>query len=228
MDGSAVLCMRGVCKSFPSARGPVDVLRDVTLSVHRGDFVAVTGPSGSGKTTLAHLCALLDRPTSGSLLFDEQDVSAMDEQQRTSIRKHKIGMVFQKFSLLPHRTARENVLFRFRYLDRRPDDAGELALAALARLGLAHVADRPARVLSGGEMQRVAIARAVAETPHLLIADEPTGNLDAGSAAEVMQCFRHLNREGITILMVTHNTDLLPYCNRHLLCTVGGVSEVAA
>jgi putative ABC transport system ATP-binding protein len=193
----------------------------VDLTVRAGDFVMVTGPSGSGKSTLLHLAALLDHPSEGRLVFEGRDVSALAETELCGIRKHRIGMVFQKYCLLPHRSVLENVLFRFRYTGHTPERARAAALGALRQMDMEAVLNRPARVLSGGEMQRVAIARAVALRPALLVADEPTGNLDAGTAGAVMQCFRTLHREGLTILMVTHNAALLPFCTRHLLCRDG-------
>jgi putative ABC transport system ATP-binding protein len=181
----------------------------------------ITGPSGSGKTTLLNLAALLDRPSSGRLLLEGQDLSAMPEGGLCRLRKTRIGMVFQKFCLLPHRSALANVRFRFRYLESEPAAAEARAREVLAQMGLAGMADRPARLLSAGEMQRVAVARAVVLRPALLLADEPTGNLDASMARVVMECFRELNRQGLTILMVTHNTALLPYGTRRLMCRDG-------
>jgi putative ABC transport system ATP-binding protein len=222
-----VLEMRGVTKSFATTAGRVDVLRGVDLAVRRGDFVAITGPSGSGKSTLLNLAALLDRPTSGEVCLDGQDVTRLDDESACEIRKLKVGMVFQQFHLLPRRSVRENVLFRFRYTDRAPDETGRAAEFALDAVGLSAIAQRAARLLSGGEMQRVAIARAIALRPALLVADEPTGNLDRASAEGVMDCFTRMNRAGLTILLVTHNEHLLHYCTRHLACRDGRVEECA-
>lgn len=220
----AVLQMRGVTKQYPSPAGPVVVLRGVNLQVVPGEFVMVTGPSGSGKTTLLNLAALLDHPTSGDVVFRGEDVSASAEERLCDARKRNIGVVFQRFHLLPNRSALENVLFRFRYVTYTDRDARAAAESALAAVGLSSVADRKARLLSAGEMQRVAIARAVALRPDLLVADEPTGNLDRAAAEEIMACFRLLHGQGITILMATHNEALLKYASRHLVCR-GGVLE---
>jgi putative ABC transport system ATP-binding protein len=215
---TAVFAMSRVVRRFDSHGSSVPVLRGVDLAVRRGEFVAITGPSGSGKSTLLHLAALLDAPDEGSLVFDGQDTAKLTDAQLCRLRGRAVGMVFQRFCLLPHRTVRQNVAFRYRYVD--DDDAGADTASRVERvlvaLDLSHVADRPVRLLSGGEMQRVAIARAVAMEPSLLIADEPTGNLDRSAAQSVMQAFRQLNERGLTILMVTHNEGLLQYCSRRL------------
>lgn len=218
-----ILEMKRVTKSFPTPAGRVDVLRGVDVSVFPGEFVTISGPSGSGKSTFLNVAALLDSPSGGTLLFDGVDFSRMDEADLCRRRKERVGMVFQKYCLLPHRTAYENVLFRFRYLAAGPADAARRAREALDALGLASVAFTPARLLSGGEMQRVAIARAIASPPALLAADEPTGNLDAAAARAVMECLRKLNRDGMTVLMVTHNESLLAYGTRHMRCRDGRI-----
>jgi putative ABC transport system ATP-binding protein len=220
---SPVLEMSGVIKSFPSPSGPVDVLKGVDLEIRPGEFVLVTGPSGSGKTTLLNLAALMDHPTAGEVLFDGVNVSAMNEEYLCAVRKNKIGMVFQRFCLLSNRSALENVLFRFRYVEGMNGEARALASQALAAVGLSGIADRQVRKLSAGEMQRVAIARAVALKPDLLVADEPTGNLDKDSANVAMNCFQTLNKQGITVLMVTHNEALKTYATRHVVCRNGAL-----
>lgn len=219
--GEPVIELRGVRKSFATPHGEVQVLHGVDLCVRSGEFVAITGPSGSGKTTLLNLAALLDQPTSGEIVFRGEAVSSLDELRLCDIRKRRVGMVFQRFSLLSRRSAFDNVLFRFRYLGGGSRDRMTQAAEALRMVGLSAVADRPARLLSSGEMQRVAIARAVVVRPDLLVADEPTGNLDEDATEAVMKCFADLNRSGITVLMVTHNPALLAYSSRHLACRDG-------
>ena len=209
MDGAPQerLRLEDVRKSFRGPAGAVEVLRGVSLALGAGEFGVVTGPSGSGKTTLLMVAGLLLPADAGQVRFAGREISGLDEGARAEIRKHGVGMVFQKFCLLPHRSALDNVLFRFRYLRHDPRAARELAAAALERVGLAAKAQQAARLLSAGEMQRVAIARALALPPQLLLADEPTGNLDPESAARIMALFRELNRGGMSILLVTHNPD---------------------
>ncbi len=211
-----VLQMRRVTKHFSTPRGPVEVLRGIDVTIPRGHFVALTGPSGSGKSTFLNLAALLDTPTSGEQFLDGDDVARLSERDLCAVRKEKIGMVFQKFCLLPHRSALDNVLFRFRYLDTPHHEARAHAEAALKTVGLLNQADQPVRLMSGGEMQRVAVARAVAHRPSLLVADEPTGNLDRTSAESVMEVFARLHQQGITVVLVTHNEELLHYAETHL------------
>lgn len=226
MSGSAdILQFHDVSKSFRASHGSVDVLHSVSLSLAEGEFAIITGPSGSGKSTFLHLAALLDVPTSGKLLFEEQEIASLCGTELCDLRKNSIGVIFQKYYLLPHRSVFENVLFRFRYLDYSGSEATTRAHQALEMMHLSAIADRPARLLSGGEMQRVAIARAVALMPKLLIADEPTGNLDSSSANAVMDYLRMLNRAGLTILMATHNESFLKYCSRHLVCNDGRIAN---
>jgi putative ABC transport system ATP-binding protein len=224
---SPALEMKAVSKSFFTSAGRVDVLRRVDIVVEHGDFVAVTGPSGSGKSTLLNLAALLDRPTAGRVWLDGADTSALDSDAACDMRKLKVGMIFQQFHLLPHRSVLENVMFRFRYTGHAPEAAREAAEVALAKVGLSAIAKRAARLLSGGEMQRVAIARAIALRPALLVADEPTGNLDRASAEAVMEILRQMNDDGLAILLVTHNEGLLRYCGRHAVCREGSLEAVA-
>ncbi|MBN1669527.1 MAG: ABC transporter ATP-binding protein [Kiritimatiellae bacterium] len=227
-DSATVLEMHGVGKAFPTPRGSVQVLRDVAFALRPGEFVAVTGPSGSGKSTFLNLAGLLDQPSAGRVLIEGRDVSALDEAALSAIRKNCVGMVFQNFHLLPHRSVRENVAFRFRYVDIERGAALDAADRTLAALGLGHLREQPARLLSGGEMQRVAIARAVALRPKLLLADEPTGNLDRDSAHTVMETFRGLNEDGISVILATHNESLLAYCARRFVCRDGRLEEQAA
>jgi len=225
IERGPILEMEDVRKHFVSPHGRVEVLSGVSFSVLSGEFVMVTGPSGSGKTTLLNLASLMDQPSEGRVVFAGSDVSDLDENGLCETRKTHVGVVFQRFFLLPHRSAFDNVLFRFRYLDTDAREAHRAAEESLEWVGLSALRDRPARVLSVGEMQRVAIARAVALEPKLLVADEPTGNLDHASSDGVMECFHRLNERGITILMVTHDEGLLEHAGRHLECKDGVVKN---
>lgn len=213
----------GVTRSFATSSGTRTVLNDVNLSVFPGDFSAITGPSGSGKSTLLNLCALLDEPSSGEVYFEGAATSHMTEDQLNNLRKTAVGMVFQHYCLLPYRTVLENVLFRFRYLDLAHKTVRELARHALNMVGMADFEDRPANLLSGGEMQRVGIARAIALRPRVLVADEPTGNLDRRAADQVMSCLQELGGDDMTILLVTHDESLLQYTSRQLRCREGSI-----
>jgi len=194
----------------------------VDLEIQAGEFCVITGPSGSGKTTLLNLAALLDVPTRGHLAFEGESIGPGDTRRAREIRRERIGMIFQQFHLLPHRSVLDNVRFRFRYLK---DEARDRADAVLDELGLSAVKHQKARLLSGGEMQRVAIARALVHPPRLIVADEPTGNLDAATVADVMRAMAQLHGRGIAVLLVTHNPALLPYATRHLVCEDGGIHE---
>lgn len=216
-----ILQLNNLKKSFPSPDGHVEVLRGINLTVERGDFLMITGPSGSGKSTILNLSAMLDTPTSGTIRFNGKEVSDLEDFELCRIRKKEIGMVFQKFCLLPHRSVMDNVLFRFRYLEEVPENAFKLASDILHQIGLGNISSRYARLLSAGEMQRTAIARAMVLRPTLLVADEPTGNLDGASTHTVMECFRALNQSGLTIIMVTHNQNLLEFGTKHKICREG-------
>jgi putative ABC transport system ATP-binding protein len=190
----------------------VQALKGVDVSLKSGEFVSIIGPSGSGKSTLLNLLGCLDRPTEGSVMLDGTDVSKMGERQLTDMRCKKIGYVFQKFYLLPFLTALENVELQARLAGMK-DSRGK-AEEALKLVGLEGRMGHMPKEMSGGEQQRVAIARALVKAPKLLLADEPTGNLDTATGSEVMQTLKDLNAQGLTILMVTHNPDLAAQTDR--------------
>ena len=186
----------------------VPALQGVTLSINEGDFTALMGPSGCGKSTLLHLLGCLDRPTRGKVLFNEQDVSSLGDRQLTQIRAKSVGFIFQTFHLMPTLTVNENVILQLRLAGFGRRERSQLAEEALERVGLGQRLGHRPRQLSGGERQRVAIARALAKKPKLLLADEPTGNLDSQRGAEIIDILKQLHGEGQTILIVTHDADL--------------------
>ena len=183
---------------------PVHALIDVDLQVTPGEWLAITGPSGAGKSTLLNVLGCLDRPTSGSYLLDGIDTAKLNDSQRAGLRSRRIGFVFQAFHLLPHRTVLENVMLAEVYRKQSQHGRQERARAALERVGLGHRVDFFPTKLSGGEKQRVAIARALVGSPSLLLCDEPTGNLDSKSSADLLNLFEKLNQEGLTPVSYTH------------------------
>jgi putative ABC transport system ATP-binding protein len=196
----------------PGGGPPVEALRGVSLRIERGDFVAIVGSSGSGKSTLLNVLGLLDRPDAGRYLLDGEDVARLDVDRQAGVRNRRLGFVFQAFHLLPRASALENVELPLLYSDR--EDIAGRGRRALERVGLGDRLDHRPSELSGGQQQRVAIARALVNEPDLLLADEPTGNLDAGSAGEVLSVFESLNRAGNTIVIVTHDPAIAGRCQR--------------
>ena len=219
----AVVHLEDIHKTYDSGDVPVHAVRGVSLAIHRGEFVALMGASGSGKSTLMNILGCLDRPSGGRYLLDGTDVSGLDRDERADIRSHKLGFVFQGFNLLARTTALENVELPMMYspLKLSARQMRERALEFLEIVGLANRDDHFPNQLSGGQQQRVAIARALTNRPELLLADEPTGNLDSQTSVEVMGVFQRLNDQGITILMVTHELDIAQYCRRNLVLRDG-------
>jgi putative ABC transport system ATP-binding protein len=204
-------------RSYALGDVTVHALRGVSLEIEAGAFIAVVGASGSGKSTLMNILGLLDRPTSGSYHLDGQDVSGFDRDRRADLRNKKIGFIFQNFSLLPRTTALENVELPLLYNGRghRPAERHAKAMELLTAVSLADRAHHTPNQLSGGQQQRVAIARSLVNDPELLLADEPTGNLDSRTSVEIMEILQRLNREkGITVLLITHEHDIAEYGTR--------------
>jgi putative ABC transport system ATP-binding protein len=212
-----VIQVKNLVKTYVVGEVEVRALRGVNLEVERGEFLAVTGPSGSGKSTFMHIAGCLDRPTSGQYLLDGDDVSRMSKDQLAAVRNRKIGFVFQGFNLLSRTSALDNVELPLLYAGSglKTAQRHKLAMEVLTAVGLHNRADHHPNQLSGGQQQRVAIARALINSPSILLADEPTGNLDTRTSIEVMDIFQRLNRErGITVLLITHEMDIAEYGTR--------------
>ncbi len=215
-----------VTRIFP---GPpaVQALRNVNLDVEKGEYLAIIGPSGSGKSTMLNTLGLLDRPSSGLYEFDGVDVSELSDDERADLRGGAIGFVFQSFHLLPTRTVLDNVILSTTYAGFPKEEREGRARDALSRVGLEHRLDFYPGTLSGGERQRVALARAVATSPRLLLADEPTGNLDRANSEGVMQLFEELSEDGLTIIMITHDSAVAQSAHRRVQISDGQLSKVA-
>ena len=203
----------------------VPVLKNVDFSMEEGEYVAIMGPSGSGKTTLMNIIGCLDQATEGSFILDGQDIRSCTENTMSDIRLNKIGFVFQSFHLLPRQTALANVEMPLNYAKVPRKERRERALKALERVGLSDRVNFRPNQLSGGQMQRVAIARAIVNNPKLLLADEPTGALDSKSGAQVMELFKKLNEEGVTVLMITHDPEIASHARRVVMIRDGELTE---
>ena len=211
-----------ISKHYGTGDSAVSALKEVNFTIDEGEFVAVMGESGSGKSTLLSILGTLNSPTSGKLIVDDVDVYALGKDARADFRRESIGFVFQNFNLIPYLTLAENVMLPLATARDKRAKKRTLALAALERVGLSEKAGRLPSQISGGEQERVAIARAIVGRPPIILADEPTGNLDSKTGKEIMGIFDGLNAEGMTIIMVTHNPDYAAYANR-VLKVVDGV-----
>ncbi|MBP8852173.1 MAG: ABC transporter ATP-binding protein [Moraxellaceae bacterium] len=210
-----IIFTKGIIKEFPSGTGPVRILHDIDLEVNAGEFVALMGPSGSGKSTLMNILGCLDSPTAGEYLLNGESVAYREADQLAIIRNKAIGFVFQGFNLLPRSTLADNVALPLIYAGIPSAERQARAADMLARVGLGNRLNAYPAQISGGQQQRVAIARALVNRPTLLLADEPTGNLDTKTSAEIMTLFESLNREdGITVVLVTHETDIAAHGHR--------------
>jgi putative ABC transport system ATP-binding protein len=226
MANDPLISLRGVTKTYGSGATAFQALKGIDLEVESGDFAAVMGPSGSGKSTAMNILGCLDVPTTGTFLFKGVPVEKLDRDQRALLRRRYLGFVFQGFNLLARTSALENVELPLLYRGEDRARRREAAFAVLDKVGLRDWWDHTPAELSGGQQQRVAIARALIANPDVLLADEPTGNLDTTTSAEIMQLLTALNREGITILMVTHEADIAAHARKVVHFRDGRVERV--
>jgi putative ABC transport system ATP-binding protein len=225
VNGPPVVEARGISRIFPMPAGPVSALRDVTMEVAEGEYVAIAGPSGCGKSTLLHVLGCVDTATSGEVRLEGRDVGALSDAERSRIRLAKIGFVFQRFFLLPMLSALENVELPQAEAGAPRAERRDRARMLLDYVGLGHRADHRPSQLSGGEMQRVAIARALANQPRLILADEPTGELDQATGAAIAELFDRLHRDGTAVVVVTHEPLIAQRAQRVLQMRDGMVSH---
>jgi putative ABC transport system ATP-binding protein len=220
-----VINIDSLTKTYQSGKNQFKALNSVTLKIHAGDFVAIMGPSGSGKSTLMNIIGCLDRPTSGSVIIDGENISTVSDNELAQIRGRKIGFIFQKFNLIPTMTALKNIELPMVFVGGTKADRNRRAAELLGKVGLTNWATHRPSELSGGQQQRIAIARALSNNPSIILADEPTGNLDTKTGEQIMKLLVFLNKEGKTILLVTHAIALKRYTNRVINMLDGKISE---
>ena len=223
-----MLELKNIYKNYTQGKMDVPVLKDISLSVDEGEYVAIMGPSGSGKTTLMNIIGCLDSPTSGEYILEGKDISQSSDNKLSDVRLHSIGFVFQSFYLLSRQSALENVALPLLYAGVRRKERLEIARKALERVGLGDRVNFKPTQLSGGQCQRVAIARAIVNNPKVLLADEPTGALDTKSGEQIMEIFQKLNEEGVTIVMITHEPEIAAHAQRVLHIRDGRLLEAAS
>ncbi|MHB0926830.1 MAG: ABC transporter ATP-binding protein [Gallionellaceae bacterium] len=211
-----VIRIEGLHKSYETSAGLFPALKEVSLGIAAGEFVAIMGPSGSGKSTFMNLLGCLDKPTAGRYVLDDRDVAGLGKDELALLRNRTIGFVFQGFNLLPRMSLLENVALPLIYCGVEREERQQRAYEVLAKVGLEDKANSMPNKISGGQQQRVAIARALVNRPRLILADEPTGNLDSHTSEEIMALFEELNREGITIVLVTHEADIARHAKRQV------------
>ena len=226
LEAPPLIQLNQIHKTYTMGDVEVRALRGVSIDIHEGEFIAVMGASGSGKSTIMNIIGCLDRPTRGTYILDGRDVSQLSKDERADIRCQKIGFVFQGFNLLPRTSALENVELPMLYLGVPTSECDKRAMEALAAVGLAGREQNNPNQLSGGQQQRVAVARSLVNNPTLILADEPTGNLDSRTSIEIMEIFQRLNRErGITLVLVTHEHDIAQYAQRVVVFKDGRIKK---
>jgi len=225
MSNGTLISLSGISKFYDTGKVKVRALRGIYLDIKRGEFVGVIGPSGSGKSTLMNIIGCLDTPSSGEYILDGEPVAEMTIHQLASIRNRKIGFIFQNFNLLPYATAYENVELPLIFAGLPGQIRKEKVMHNLSIVGLAERADHKPTELSGGEMQRVAIARAMANDPEVILADEPTGNLDSRSGREIISIFENLNKSGKSVIVITHDMNIAGRCHRLIHIKDGAIES---
>jgi putative ABC transport system ATP-binding protein len=223
---NSIISIKNVSKIYHTGEVETKALDGISFEVKKGEFVAIMGPSGSGKSTLMHILGALDKPTSGEYILDGENVENLDDDELSDIRNRKIGFVFQAFNLLPRTSAIKNVMLPMSYAGTAKEKRLEIAKKYLEMVGLADRLENTPAQLSGGQQQRVAIARSLVLNPAIILADEPTGNIASNQAAEIMDIFTKLNKEGKTIIMITHEPDIAEYANRTITIKDGKIFEM--
>ncbi len=215
-NSQIVISMKSLSKRFDDEAGVLDALKNINIEIVSGDFVAIMGPSGSGKSTLMNIIGLLDKATSGVFELDGVDIASLGQKQLAKLRRDKIGFVFQNFNLLPRLSVAQNVELPMVYAKKSAAERSKKVAEVLRKVGLSDKANNKSNRMSGGQVQRVAIARALTNSPSLILADEPTGNLDTKNGIEIMNLLRDLNKQGVTVIVVTHNPEVGDYANKVL------------
>ncbi|PCJ54519.1 MAG: macrolide ABC transporter ATP-binding protein [Planctomycetota bacterium] len=223
-----MITMQQICRTYDQGETKVHALREVDLMIDQGEYVSILGPSGSGKSTLMHLLGCLDTPSAGSYLFEGEEVGHFTIEEKAKFRNRDIGFVFQRFHLLPRSSAMQNIMMPMRFARVPINEQKQRAADLLERVGLTDRATHKPSELSGGQQQRVAIARALANRPRLLLADEPTGNLDSESGRQIVELLEELNQEGTTVIIVTHDESLAERTNRVLRMLDGRIASDGA
>ena len=221
----SLLEMNSICKSYRNIDFETQVLKDITLHINEGDYISIIGPSGSGKSTLMAIAGCLSKPTSGEYILDGEEVDKLSDRKLSRVRNEKIGFVFQAFHLLPGVTALDNVILPLVYSRNPPSDIKERAREVLAKVGLEHRLHHTPGQLSGGEQQRVTIARSLINNPPIIFADEPTGNLDSKNGIETMKTFDKLVKEGKTIVLITHDSEVAEHADRIISILDGEIAS---